>query len=72
MPTTCVIAFENPDRVYYAGQLLRGTVNLTLTNERKVRCVYVRIYGRAYAYWIEYGGMCHKSQSQLLKFFEIV
>lgn len=54
MPTTCVIEFENPSRVYFAGQLLRGTVDLTLTSVKKVRGVYVRIYGRAYAYWTEY------------------
>lgn len=59
MPTTCVIAFENPSRVYYAGQLLRGTVNLTLTKEKKVRGVYVRIYGRAYAYWSEHCSIDH-------------
>lgn len=59
MPTTCVIAFENPSRVYYAGQLLRGTVNLTLTKEKKVRGVYVRIHGRAYAYWTEHCSIDH-------------
>lgn len=59
MPTTCVIAFENPSRVYFAGQLLRGTVNLTLTKEKKVRGVYVRIHGRAYAHWTEYCSTDH-------------
>lgn len=59
MPTTCVIAFENPNRVYYAGQLLRGTVNLTLIEVEKVRSVYVRIYGRAYAHWKEYCSIDH-------------
>lgn len=59
MPTTCVISFENPNRVYYAGQMVRGTVALTLTKEKKVRGVYVRIYGRAYAYWTEYCSIDH-------------
>lgn len=54
MPTTCVIGFENPAKVFYAGQLLRGTVCLTLTNEKKIRGIYVQIFGRAYAYWKKY------------------
>lgn len=59
MPTTCVISFDNPDGVYYAGQLLRGTVVLTLTKEKKVRGVFVKVYGRAYAYWTEYCSIDH-------------
>lgn len=59
MPVTCVIAFENPSRAYYAGQLVRGTVHLTLTSEEKVRGVYVQINGRAYAYWTEHCSMNH-------------
>lgn len=59
MPTTCVISFDNPDGVYYAGQLLNGTVELTLTKEKKVRGVFVKIYGRAYAYWTEYCNIDH-------------
>lgn len=59
MPTTCVISFENPNRVYYAGQLLSGTVNLTVIDEEKLRGVYVRIYGRAYAQWKQYCGTDH-------------
>lgn len=59
MPTTCDIEFESPDGVYYAGQLLRGTVRLTLTKEKQVRGVFVRIFGRAYAYWTEYCSVDH-------------
>lgn len=59
MPTTCEIDFENPEKVFYAGQLLRGTVRLTLTKEKKVRGVYVKIFGRAYAYWTEYCTIDH-------------
>ena len=59
MPTTCEIIFENSQQVFYAGQLLRGTVNLTLTKEKKVRGVYVQIFGRAYAYWTEYCNIDH-------------
>lgn len=61
MPTTCDISFDNPEKVYYAGQMLRGTVRLTLTKEHKVRGVYVRIFGRAYAYWTEHCSSNHNS-----------
>lgn len=54
MPTTCVIDFDNnPMKVIYAGQLLRGTVTLTLTAPKSVRGVYIRIHGKAYAHWTE-------------------
>lgn len=59
MPTTCVITFENRNRVYYAGQTIRGTVNLTIIEEEKLRSVYVRIFGRTYANWTEYCAIDH-------------
>lgn len=37
--------------ILYAGQVLRGTINLTLKEEKKVRGVYVRVYGKAYCRW---------------------
>lgn len=55
MSTTCEIEFENnPMKVVYGGQLLRATVRLNLTKEKKVRGVYFQLYGRAYASWTEY------------------
>ncbi|XP_055312538.1 arrestin domain-containing protein 17-like [Sitodiplosis mosellana] len=52
MPTTCIVDFENnPEKVIYAGQLLRGTVQLTLTEEKNVRGVFIQIRGEAYAHW---------------------
>lgn len=59
MPSTCVISFDHPDAVYYAGNMLRGTVSLSLTKEKTVRGLFVKIYGRAYAYWREYCGIDH-------------
>lgn len=57
MPTTCDIDFENnPLKVIYAGQQLRGTVQLTLTEEKKVRGVYIQIRGEAYAHWTKKRG----------------
>lgn len=31
MSTSCNILFENPKEVYYSGEMLRGTIYLTLT-----------------------------------------
>lgn len=59
MPTTCVINFEHPDSVYFAGDMLRGTAILSLTKKKKVRGVYVRIYGRAYAHWTKHCSIDH-------------
>lgn len=57
MPSTCIIDFENnPLKVIYAGQLLRGTVALTLTETKSVRGVYIRIRGTAYARWTSGSG----------------
>lgn len=54
MPTTCEIQFDNnPMKVVYAGQLLRGTVRLTITGQKDVRGVYIEIRGKAYARWTE-------------------
>lgn len=62
MPTTCEIDFENnPLKVIYAGQLLRGTVRLNLTEEKNVRGVYIRIHGTAHCHWTEGSGDNRKS-----------
>lgn len=59
MPTTCVINFDHPDSVYFAGEMLRGTAILSLTKKKKIRGVYVRIYGRAYAHWTKHCSIDH-------------
>lgn len=52
MTKTCKIVFENsPGKIVYAGQVLRGTVCLNLTEKTTVRGVYIRIKGKAYARW---------------------
>lgn len=52
MKTTCEVQFENnPSRVFYSGQLMRGTVYLT--NEENIRRVYLTITGDAFARWSE-------------------
>lgn len=50
MSITCHISFENnPLKVCSPDQWILGNVRLTLQEEKKVRGVYVRILGRAYA-----------------------
>lgn len=51
------IDFENnPSGIFYAGQLLSGTVRLTLGEGKKVRGVYICIEGKAYCKWSEGSG----------------
>lgn len=62
MPTTCSIDFENnPQKVVHAGQLLRGIIKLTLTEEEQIRGAYIRIYGKAYCQWIKGAGKNRRS-----------
>lgn len=52
MSVACEIDFENnPNKIIYTGQVVRGTVRLTLNEEKNVRGVYIRIYGKAYCRW---------------------
>lgn len=56
MPITCSIDFENnPHKVVYAGQLLSGTIKVTLTDEKQVHDAYIRIRGEAYCHWTKIG-----------------
>lgn len=60
MSTTCKINFDNNrGRVVYAGQLVRGTVQITLQKEKMVRSVYVQLAGCAYARWVEGSNRSH-------------
>lgn len=48
MPTTCVIEFENnPARVIYTGQILRGRVHLKLTKAKTLHGIYIKVVGSA-------------------------
>ncbi|XP_031621628.1 arrestin domain-containing protein 17-like [Contarinia nasturtii] len=54
MPTTCGIEYEdNPSKVFYAGQLIRGRVKFILTEDKNIRGVYVQLYGRGFTSWSE-------------------
>lgn len=48
MAIKCEILFEkNPKRVFYAGRSLYGSIRLTLTNDKNVRGIFVKINGAA-------------------------
>lgn len=52
MYSQCEIEFENnPGKIVYAGQLLRGTVRLNLTDYTTIRGVYIHKKGKANASW---------------------
>lgn len=71
MPTTCEIDFENnPERVLYAGQLLRGTIKLTLDSEKTVRGVYILITGKGYCHWTRGSGDNRRSYTGNEKYLE--
>lgn len=54
MSVICQIEFENnPSKVVYSGQLLRGNVYLTLTQITSFRNISVRICGDAYSRWTD-------------------
>lgn len=48
----CKIEFEGGN-TFHAGQLLRGTVRLSLENRRIVRSVYILFRGKATAKWFQ-------------------
>lgn len=49
MATTCEIEFENnPSKVVFSGEIMRGTVHLTLTEEKNVFAVFLKITGCQY------------------------
>lgn len=65
MPTTCNITFNNSNRVFYSGQLLSGTVRLNLWKEKRVRGVYIKIFGKGNVQWSEYCTIDHDPQNQI-------
>ncbi|KAJ6645788.1 Arrestin domain-containing protein 17 [Pseudolycoriella hygida] len=57
MPTTCDIIFDNnPQKVVYSGSSLNGTVNLSLTEEKKLYGIYLELIGKAYCTWTRSSG----------------
>lgn len=56
MPTTCEINFENnPRKVFFSGQKLHITVRLMLTEEIKVRGIYIQLRGTAHVRFFSNG-----------------
>ncbi len=53
----CAIEFdENPSKIYYSGQVINGTIKLTLGEKKKVRGVFAQIICVAYVRFIEMNG----------------
>lgn len=55
MPTTCDIELHNNNDsdTFFAGEELCGTVRLTLTEEKRLRGVYIQIDGKGFFRWDE-------------------
>lgn len=48
----CAIAFdENPAKVYYSGQLISGTIQLTLREQKKLQGVSAKVIGVAFVFY---------------------
>lgn len=61
MSIACEIDFDNnPQKVLYAGQLLSGSVRLMLIEQKTIRSIYIRIYGKAFCQWALGGGDTHR------------
>lgn len=57
MPTTCALLFENnPQNVFYSGQLMIGNIHLNLTREKKIRGIFLKIKGKSQTRWSEGSG----------------
>lgn len=55
MPTTCEIEFENnPLKVIYSGETLRGIVHLLVTSEKVIKKGSVKIVGEGNVRWTEH------------------
>lgn len=53
MPTTCEINFENnPQKICFSGQKLHITVRLKLTEEIKIRGIYIHLRGTAHVRFV--------------------
>lgn len=53
----CAIHFDaNPAKVYYSGQLIDGTIQLTLREKKKLRGVFAKIIGKVYVCYDETNG----------------
>lgn len=66
MSTTCKISFDNnPEKVFYAGQLLKGTVDLHFKSNKSVRCIYVRVQGFGFVHWKEHRRPCQGNEDYM-------
>lgn len=62
MQTSCDIEFENnPTKVFYSGQQIRGTVKLSHAETHPWCEMFIRIKGEGYVKWDEGSGSSTKT-----------
>lgn len=65
MSTTCQINFENnPQKIVFSGQKLHITVRIKLTEEIKIRRIYIQLRGMAHVSFVIDDCMCVSSYGQ--------
>ena len=52
-PQVFVIDVDNGDKVFYPGSIVSGRVNLQISDQKKLRGIYLTLVGRAYVLWTE-------------------
>ncbi|XP_055375445.1 uncharacterized protein LOC129608142 [Condylostylus longicornis] len=56
MPTECLISFErNPQGVYYAGEELSGSVDLSIDRNKRIKAIHITVNGFAKTRWLRKG-----------------
>lgn len=65
MPIACQINFENnPQKIVFSGQKLHITVRMKLTEEMKIRRIYIQLRGMAHVSFVIDDCMCVSSYGQ--------
>ncbi|EDV93645.1 arrestin domain-containing protein 17 [Drosophila grimshawi] len=47
------IRLDNPDRIFYAGQVIRGDIWMNLTKRTKIRAIKIQVTGKGKCKWME-------------------
>ena len=55
-PQVFVIDVDNGDEVFYPGSIVSGRVNLQTSDQKKLRGIYLTLFGHAYVTWSEGSG----------------
>lgn len=52
MPTICEIEFENnPNKVFFTGELVRGVVSITLSKKQMFKAIFIQFSGKSVTGW---------------------